>query len=1007
MMWASIRLRILFGICFLAGLLCANAADPDPLLSKAKAAYNLRDFTTSIHLCNRLLQQASTSDEDRVVAHALLGAVHSRTGEYEKALAALNKGLAIASSMPDSGVQVIDDLWFQLAGYYDRIGHGKESLSFHEKALRLRLTRDGTEGPSVAESYNGLGELYLYTYRDYRKAKYYLEQALSILQKDLPEDNIDLYFPHFMMAHASRYLGDNDRALVHAFKALSIVKSRPDYNLYLERCYTLLGDIYYSQADFANAVSSYESGISESIRHDGPGNFNLIQKYTNLGVAYSETGELVRGISSLRRSLAIAARHRGGHHVGGENFLHLGRIYQKLGKRDSALTYLRNYVVKQRLLYGDHHPATSEAHRYLARFFKDTRYYDSAAQHIQLALVSAIPGFDDTRTESNPPAMLFRERDVSFLLFADKASVLLSRHLAGQGHPEDLQVALRSFQVADSLMRRSRSGFQSEGSKLFIADHYHQVYEEALNTCYLLFKGTGDERYVEEAFMFMERSKALLLAEALRKAELYSRAGVPDSLREIESGLSSALIAYRSELEHVREEQLQTEIRARIFEYTQRQERLFDTISQLYPSYFQAKYEKVLPLTEVRSYVRDNNASILEYLWGDTHVFAVAMSDEALAFDRIAITDSLRHAIEGYFKSLEKPSWKENDGGFASFVSDANLVYETLVKPFSSALTPPNLIVVRDGPLLILPFESMIVAPISQMTGDYGALDYLIRHKAVSYAHSADILLKAALPSHPPATGRTVLAFAYAEGSTGEFAQSPSGMRELPGAAAELAAIEEMFSGTFLLGDKATEGRFKKLAPEYDIIHLAVHGTTDPESQFSSRLYFRKVDDEAEDGQLHVHELYDLALKARLAVLSACESGSGKIFRGEGVFSIARGFAYAGCPSTVMTLWPVSDEVGADIMRDFYTRLKNGDRIDEALRDAKVSYLRDAHPQLAHPSYWASYIATGNMDPVVSTSSAQIVVRIAAVLLISVVVLGLLRRVLVSYARARRSRTAL
>jgi CHAT domain-containing protein len=99
-------------------------------------------------------------------------------------------------------------------------------------------------------------------------------------------------------------------------------------------------------------------------------------------------------------------------------------------------------------------------------------------------------------------------------------------------------------------------------------------------------------------------------------------------------------------------------------------------------------------------------------------------------------------------------------------------------------------------------------------------------------------------------------------------------------------------------------------------------------------------------------------------VLSACETGLGEVHEGEGIFSIARGFAYAGCPSLVMSLWKVNDMTTADLVDFFYKNLSQGQPKDEALRNAKLSFLQTADDLSAHPANWAAFIALGNNMPV-------------------------------------------
>ncbi len=103
-----------------------------------------------------------------------------------------------------------------------------------------------------------------------------------------------------------------------------------------------------------------------------------------------------------------------------------------------------------------------------------------------------------------------------------------------------------------------------------------------------------------------------------------------------------------------------------------------------------------------------------------------------------------------------------------------------------------------------------------------------------------------------------------------------------------------------------------------------------------------------------------MKLNAQLAVLSACNTGKGKLLGGEGVLSLSRGFFYAGVPSVIMTLWAVEDRSGADLMTSFYKYLAEGKTKDEALRLAKVDYLKSSDQMRSHPHFWAAYMSIGN-----------------------------------------------
>jgi CHAT domain-containing protein len=185
-----------------------------------------------------------------------------------------------------------------------------------------------------------------------------------------------------------------------------------------------------------------------------------------------------------------------------------------------------------------------------------------------------------------------------------------------------------------------------------------------------------------------------------------------------------------------------------------------------------------------------------------------------------------------------------------------------------------------------------------------------------------------------------------------------------------MSAIEKIMDNednAYLLNEGASEQSFKSNVEQYNILHLAVHGIADTTNAMNSRLIFRTAGD-GQDGELFAHEVYGLDLaKMDLAVLSACESGLGKAQGGEGVMSIARGFAYAQCPSLVMSLWKINDKTSANVMAKFYEQLKGGNDIDESLAQAKRKYLQGEKQFKSHPSYWAAFISMGETKAISGT----------------------------------------
>jgi CHAT domain-containing protein len=179
--------------------------------------------------------------------------------------------------------------------------------------------------------------------------------------------------------------------------------------------------------------------------------------------------------------------------------------------------------------------------------------------------------------------------------------------------------------------------------------------------------------------------------------------------------------------------------------------------------------------------------------------------------------------------------------------------------------------------------------------------------------------------------------------------------------------LGDLLSARVMTGSSASEQAFRELARDHGILHLGTHAELNESSPMYSRLVLAKdlpgtgTDG---DGYLHAYEIYELDLRAQLAVLTACETGIGKNEAGEGVRSLGYGFAYAGCPSLVTSLWSIDEKVSSEIITRFYGYLADGMPKHLALRQAKLDHLESAIGELTHPYYWAGLVLVGDVEPI-------------------------------------------
>lgn len=162
--------------------------------------------------------------------------------------------------------------------------------------------------------------------------------------------------------------------------------------------------------------------------------------------------------------------------------------------------------------------------------------------------------------------------------------------------------------------------------------------------------------------------------------------------------------------------------------------------------------------------------------------------------------------------------------------------------------------------------------------------------------------------------------------------------------------------GQLLAGSEARVEAFLARASGFRILHLAAHGTLDPQRPLFSRI--RLAPGKEDDGSLYLHQIYNLVLpRTDLVVLSACESGIGPESRGDEIAALGRGFFHAGVPTVVASLWKVGDASSRRLMVSFYRHLRRGLGKAEALQAAQAELRRSK--DLAEPFHWAGFVLMG------------------------------------------------
>lgn len=862
---------------------------------------------------------------------------------------------------------------FAIAKCFYSNGEYEEALS---RLIFLEKNFDSTS-PSAREAFVRIYTLFGKAYGKqnmYRESIEYYEKALRLCPESPEKEELDTRID-LLYKIAQNYLKTEDylASAEYSQYALASIKNNGLNEPKLEiEILKHLGDTYRFLNNYEESKKNYERGILISRKQ------NNIERKKSQGMLYFRMGTMQYqydryddAIRSLKKSIAFYSEIYGSKNMNLANARNsLGNIYYYLKNYNEAsalfLSTIPIYVEKRQK------DAIANQYSKIGACYTNMGEYGKAGQYLERALSTL--EFDSRQLH---PFAAYKGKpgDLMIILYFT-AKNHQKAYEAGRGRAE-LYEAARYFALCVRYLEFISNELDEPGSGTYFLDRFYYVIETAIGNCYDLYQETDSLHYVDLAFGYAERSKALLLKEALRKADVEEHLGLPAALLRRERSLAGELAGLenrRYEARQAGDEARSHELTGRIYSVRQAHKLLMDSIETAYPAYaqFRAPAEP-LSIEEVRARLLQPGQALVQYFEGEDELFIFTFTSGGCALSRIPRDPSLKKAVEAFRESIYRWALEQEDSLLTPYLQYGQFLYRQLIGPIAAQL-PPQLIIVPDGILEYLPFEALLYEAPPAGSAAFADYPYLLRRYRISYAHSARLLYEMRR-GEASAPRRQVLAYApWFERVPGEgesVALRRNGLGRLYGNEEEAAHIRRLLKASVRKREEATRARFLEEAPLYSIIHLATHAKANDEEGEYSFLAFTGADDSLRDARLYAKDLFNLRLPAEMVVLSACETGLGELRRGEGVISLARGFSQAGARSLVTTLWRVSDRESAELMRLFYENLAQGLPKDDALHRAKLSFIGAAPPSRAHPFFWAAFVPTGDMSPIRARRQGQ------------------------------------
>lgn len=882
-------------------------------------------------------------------------------GKREQALILLDTAKSICDRNPEDNLK-------NLAQYYSDIRKIHSISGQPDKVIKdleneLKVLKKFPERNMVMEAKNQIGfaSYYSKSHENEKAIKHILE-AIRLYKEEQGEENNWMIL---MYNNASEYysrLGENDNALHYAQRSLDISKKifEPDH-LRIGSAHTALALVYRNDFNYKKALEHYLLGLENYEKNYGENHWTLVPRYANIGGTYAALSLYDEALPYFEKSIEMGIK------LFGEEYENLSSTYEQMGKAqmelghmDEALSNFKKSVQAKLKKYGEKNFSVCSAYLNMGRCYTKFRYYEEAASYFDKILMIYGDVYQDALTKE------FSQHDfdkLNLIMETLQGRAAVARLQYTQtSETQYLENSKEAYKEAVIVAKKIRRRIDKYQDKIDYAKAHKILAKGAVQTHMLLFEATEDQQNLEQIFAFSEQSKSNTLQEMLATNEKRNL-GAYTNVAELENSLKSDRALYLSRIEaEIEKNQDSSKQRIAIykkelFHINAKYDSLLNAIKNEKPGYYIVNNRvSSIQVKEVQLQLPVNTA-LVDYFIADSTVYISVISKHNF--------DLKKSNSIGLEDKIDKFNLAVSQRNMADFKSLGYELYRLLLEPIKEEIQEDALIIVPNDVLWNLNFELLLTSQTN--SNNPKELPYVLKDYAISYANSARLLLGNNKNNLQNPQECLAFSFSNTEGGEGQNISLRSFRNEnqdLPGTREEIRQIAKIVDGQYFYGVDATELNFKKNAKGYAILHLALHGKVDDNNPENSKLFFIDKKGDNQDNKLYVHELFAMDLPAEMAVLSACETGKGKVHTGEGIMSLGNAFQYAGTKSLLLSGWEVSDNVAPKLMGIFYRNLQEGMTKSKALQQAKIEYLESSDETRSDPFYWGSFYLVGNTAPI-------------------------------------------
>ncbi|MCD4792544.1 MAG: CHAT domain-containing protein [Bacteroidales bacterium] len=893
----------------------------------------------------KLTQNKFGSDNfENIYALSYLGLVYQDLGDYDKAIENQKEVLRLSINNLGSEHYYCGTAYQNLANAYNHKMQNDIAIDYAKKAISIFTNVFGEKSEDVADAIGNLGVIYS-DIKDVDNGLIYLNESLKIFKEIKGEDSYDVSRIYQSIAAMYQDAGDYKKAEHYNSISLELKKKNiKDDHYSLAQLYSNMGILETLMKNYDKALEFFKKAEPIFIKNYGFKSVNMAILYNNMGDNYKFAGNIENSIKCYQKALVL--NHK--------TFKDTFNIFN---------------------------------------FPKSEGFYSWHDLLIPILAKAEI-----------------------FLIFPERFNTISVKKC--------FEISLNHYKVCDTIISRIKLSTCSKEDKIFIASKSINIYKGIVETCMKLVDLSVNEqekrKYSDLAFLYSEKNKTSVLLEALAGAEAQKFAGIPDSLLKIEKNLQIDISYYKKLIAESPDSIEEIDYFNKLFKLNRDYDTLIFVLEKQYPKYHDLKYSGYkIHISDLQKSL-DKKTVLISYFLTDSFTIIYFISNKKFYVEKVPKNENLIKQVFNFRENISnadflQDAYSSNDNRIVKeYIKDAYELYDQLFpdkirKLLKGSLFSKikNLIIIPDGQLSTMPFEALHSQKYTtswtdwENTDYFSEMPYLVKDYNISYSYSGNLFYK----TNPKTTDKPefqnisdwlALAPVFDNDSisgtnlrtrklieknstdqsgnlnTRAWLRDGSYITPLPGSEEETKEIFNIFESNnkkaILKTHKFANEEFVKsgVLKDFKYLHIATHGMVNEDKPELSCILLAQDTTSTEDNILFSGEIYNLELNADLTVLSACETGLGKIAEGEGVIGLTRALLYAGSKNIIVSLWQVSDESTNQLMVDFYSNFLNkktpplkgaGGMFAEHLSKSKLKLIKEG--KYAHPFFWSPFVLIG------------------------------------------------